>query len=74
MDLCYFSSTSQCRSPQKSDDRNPRKLGLLGGIFEDGSFSIFVVPDVDDVKARQHNCSNPIYGERIVSLVASFEF
>jgi len=31
------------------DDGRPRKLGLLGGTFEDGSFSIYVVPDPRDL-------------------------
>lgn len=27
-----------------------RKLGILGGTFEDGSLSIFIVPDPEDVQ------------------------
>ncbi|KAH7906081.1 hypothetical protein BJ138DRAFT_1016773 [Hygrophoropsis aurantiaca] len=30
----------------------PRKLGILAGTFEDGSVSVYVVPDPDDVRAR----------------------
>lgn len=39
----------------------PRKLGLLAGTFEDGSFSVFVVPHPNDL--RLSNVRGPIYGE-----------
>ncbi|KAJ7164647.1 hypothetical protein C8R43DRAFT_1095171 [Mycena crocata] len=39
----------------------PRKLGLLGGTFEDGSFSIYVVPDPLDVTPADHDSSTPVF-------------
>ncbi|KAJ7069958.1 hypothetical protein C8F01DRAFT_1246117 [Mycena amicta] len=39
----------------------PRKLGLLAGVFEDGSFSIFVVPEPLDVTPPGHNPALPVY-------------
>ncbi|KAF7297836.1 Pre-mRNA splicing factor [Mycena kentingensis (nom. inval.)] len=38
----------------------PRKLGLLGGTFQDGSFSIFVVPDPVDVTPPGHDPAQPV--------------
>ncbi|KAF9651500.1 hypothetical protein BDM02DRAFT_3091246 [Thelephora ganbajun] len=37
----------------------PRKLGLLAGTFEDGSFSVFVVPHPKDLQPP--NIQGPIY-------------
>lgn len=39
----------------------PRKLGLLAGTFEDGSFSMFVVPHPGDL--RSSNTQGLAYGE-----------
>ncbi|KAF8630441.1 hypothetical protein AX17_005418 [Amanita inopinata Kibby_2008] len=39
----------------------PRKLGLLGGTFEDGSFSVHVIPDPADVKPQNHDTVQPVY-------------
>ncbi|KAF8208730.1 hypothetical protein K438DRAFT_1573564 [Mycena galopus ATCC 62051] len=39
----------------------PRKLGLIGGTFEDGSFSIYVVPDPVDVTPAGHDPSKPVF-------------
>ncbi|KAJ7695972.1 hypothetical protein B0H17DRAFT_1198295 [Mycena rosella] len=39
----------------------PRKLGLLGGTFEDGSFSIYVVPEPSDVTPDGHDPSKPVF-------------
>lgn len=47
-------------SKWNSPDGGPlgtRKLGLLAGAFEDGSLSIFIVPDPDDVQLN----GGPIY-------------
>lgn len=40
----------------------PRKLGLLAGSFEDGSLSIYVVPEPIDVTPPDHDASQPVYG------------
>jgi len=40
----------------------PRKLGLLGGTFEDNSFTIFVIPDPSDVVSQGSDVSTPICG------------
>ncbi|KAJ7855930.1 hypothetical protein B0H14DRAFT_2753908 [Mycena olivaceomarginata] len=40
----------------------PRKLGLLAGTFEDGSFCIYVVPDPVDVTPAGHDPSKPVFG------------
>ncbi|KAJ6557279.1 hypothetical protein DFH09DRAFT_1163602 [Mycena vulgaris] len=39
----------------------PRKLGLLGGTFEDGTFCIYVVPDPLDVTPAGHDPSRPVF-------------
>ena len=43
------------------DGKTPRKLGLLGGTFEDGSFLLFAVPDPASF-ATDPDPSTPIYG------------
>ncbi|KAG6878987.1 hypothetical protein C0992_006045 [Termitomyces sp. T32_za158] len=53
-----------CPLPSHDDfsvNRRPRKLGLLSGIFEDGSLSIYVVPYPTDV-APEDGASQPVYG------------
>ncbi|KDQ50099.1 hypothetical protein JAAARDRAFT_142476 [Jaapia argillacea MUCL 33604] len=42
-------------------DENPRKLGLLAGTFGDGSLSIFVVPDPEDLQSHNTDNTHPIY-------------
>ncbi|KAH6903104.1 hypothetical protein BKA70DRAFT_1228242 [Coprinopsis sp. MPI-PUGE-AT-0042] len=37
----------------KQADRKLKKLGLLGGTFEDGSFCVYVVPDPEDITTRE---------------------
>ncbi|KAG5650434.1 hypothetical protein H0H81_012285 [Sphagnurus paluster] len=45
-----------------SSPMRPRKLGLLGGAFEDGSWSIYVVPDPADIpKPADQDPSEPVY-------------
>ncbi|KAF5378366.1 hypothetical protein D9615_008741 [Tricholomella constricta] len=44
-----------------SSPTRPRKLGLLSGAFEDGSWSIYAVPDPADVKSAEHEPSQPVY-------------
>ncbi|KAJ7935449.1 hypothetical protein B0H13DRAFT_476486 [Mycena leptocephala] len=39
----------------------PRKLGLIAGTFEDGSFSIYVVPEPSDVTPVGHDPSTPVF-------------
>ncbi|KAJ6509010.1 hypothetical protein C8R45DRAFT_969593 [Mycena sanguinolenta] len=39
----------------------PRKLGLIAGTFEDGSFSIYVVPEPLDVTPVDHDPSKPVF-------------
>ncbi|KAJ3763895.1 hypothetical protein EV360DRAFT_77973 [Lentinula raphanica] len=39
----------------------PRKLGLLSGTFEDGSFVIFAVPDPEDIAPLNYDYSRPLY-------------
>lgn len=34
---------------QHMSEQRPRKLGLLAGTFEDGSFSIYAIPDPRDI-------------------------
>ncbi|EGN95833.1 hypothetical protein SERLA73DRAFT_187061 [Serpula lacrymans var. lacrymans S7.3] len=38
-----------------------RKLGILAGTFEDGSLSIYAVPDPVDVTPQNHNHSQPVF-------------
>ncbi|KAF8802846.1 hypothetical protein BYT27DRAFT_7260604 [Phlegmacium glaucopus] len=49
----------------KNDTRQPKKLGLLGGTFEDGSFAIYAVPDPSDIISSEHDQSYPICDCRI---------
>ncbi|KAH9484533.1 Transcription factor tau subunit sfc6 [Psilocybe cubensis] len=48
----------------KNDTTQGKKLGLLGGTFEDGSFSLFVVPEPSNFASPegddQHPLSNPL--------------
>jgi len=39
-----------------------RKLGILAGTFEDGSLSIYVVPDPADINHPQRDRSLPVFG------------
>ena len=40
----------------------PRKLGVLAGTFEDGSLSIYVVPEPADLRSRDQDSSKPVFG------------
>ncbi|KAF8632767.1 hypothetical protein AX15_001702 [Amanita polypyramis BW_CC] len=44
-----------------NDQFRPRKLGLLGGTFEDGSFAIYAIPDPADMKPQNHENAQPIF-------------
>lgn len=46
----------------EGDTDQPRKLGLLAGTFEDGSFSVFAVPYPRDLQPS--NTKGPIYSEQ----------
>lgn len=46
-----------------TDEKRPRKLGLIAGTFEDGSLSIYAVPDPSDLKPNDHDPSQPVYRE-----------
>ncbi|KAH7924733.1 hypothetical protein BV22DRAFT_1195685 [Leucogyrophana mollusca] len=46
---------------QSKSGPEPRKLGLLAGTFEDGSLSIYAVPDPVDVTPRSQESSLPVY-------------
>ena len=48
--------------------RRPRKLGLVGGTFEDGSWSVYAVPDPRDVIPQDHDTSEPVYGKLHLSM------
>ncbi|KAG6809966.1 hypothetical protein H0H92_013879 [Tricholoma furcatifolium] len=68
MVLCIESGPAQelkwCPLPSHDDSsssRKPRKLGLLSGIFEDGSWSVYVVPVPEDVKPADGLDSEPVY-------------
>lgn len=53
-----------CPLPSHDDShitRRPRKLGLMGGTFEDGSWSVYAVPDPRDVTPQGHDPSQPVY-------------
>jgi hypothetical protein len=47
---------------------HPRKLGLLAGTFEDGSLSVYVVPDPEDVKSQSSNPIRPTFGGSLLIL------
>jgi transcription factor C subunit 6 len=45
---------------------SPRKLGVLAGVFEDGSLSVYVVPYPQDLASPQPSLTaSPIYGNVI---------
>ncbi|TRM55617.1 WD40-repeat-containing domain protein [Schizophyllum amplum] len=46
-----------------SETDKPRKLGVLTGIFEDGSVSIYVVPEPQDVRQEGHDPDEPVFVE-----------
>ncbi|KAH7889341.1 hypothetical protein F5I97DRAFT_1993652 [Phlebopus sp. FC_14] len=39
----------------------PRKLGILAGTFEDGSLSVYTVPDPMDIRPAEHDPSFPVF-------------
>ncbi|TFK36417.1 hypothetical protein BDQ12DRAFT_686864 [Crucibulum laeve] len=41
--------------------KEPRKLGILAGSFEDGSLSIYAVPDPADVVPEDQDSLQPVY-------------
>ncbi|KAI6161423.1 hypothetical protein EDD17DRAFT_1587403 [Pisolithus thermaeus] len=43
------------------DVRIPRKLGVLAGTFEDGSLSVYVVPDPLDIAIAMRSDASPIF-------------
>ncbi|KAJ3995652.1 hypothetical protein F5050DRAFT_1573164 [Lentinula boryana] len=43
------------------EHHTPRKLGLLSGTFEDGSFVIFAIPDPKDIAPPEHDRTEPLY-------------
>lgn len=45
---------------QESDMTEGKKLGLLGGTFEDGSFSVFVVPDPSNFSSPEGDTALPV--------------
>src|SRR6266550_3010889 len=51
---------------QCNDQIRPRKLGLLGGTFEDGSFTVYAIPDPADVKPQNHDNSQPVFGANVL--------
>ncbi|KAJ7600867.1 WD40-repeat-containing domain protein [Mycena floridula] len=69
MVICHNSGPAQDLKwcPLPSDDSlkgrgsKPRKLGLLAGTFEDGSFSIYAVPEPSDLRPKKHDMSKPFY-------------
>lgn len=46
----------------------PRKLGLLAGTFEDGSLSVYVVPDPEDVRSQSDTIA-PTFGGLLVMVL-----
>ncbi|KAF9462752.1 hypothetical protein BDZ94DRAFT_707255 [Collybia nuda] len=44
----------------RSDSKRPRKLGLIAGTFEDGSLSIYAVPDPADIIPENHHSLEPV--------------
>ncbi|KAF8550445.1 hypothetical protein OG21DRAFT_1446590 [Imleria badia] len=69
MVLCLESGPAQeikwCPLPAHDQVRaqctNPRKLGILAGTFEDGSLSIYVVPDPEDIRPPEHDAAGPVF-------------
>ncbi|KAI6153788.1 hypothetical protein BKA82DRAFT_4093973 [Pisolithus tinctorius] len=71
MVLCLDAGPAQdikwCPLPahDRWDDRqrvsNPRKLGVLAGAFEDGSLSIYVVPDPVDITNATQSGTSPLF-------------
>ena len=50
-------------TPQDENRAGPRKLGIIGGTFEDGSLTFYAVPDPRTVQAPEgHPTNAPLYG------------
>lgn len=49
-----------------TSSHSTRKLGILAGTFEDGSLSIFVVPDPEDL--AQEDEGLPVCGEFVIPM------
>lgn len=58
---------------ESAQPRRPRKIGILAGTFEDGSLSLYVVPDPEDVRPPEHDAALPVFGERFFFSAASVE-
>lgn len=43
-------------------------MGILAGTFEDGSLSIYVVPDPDDVRPPENDARLPVFGGSLLLL------
>jgi transcription factor C subunit 6 len=51
---------------------SPRKLGLLAGVFEDGSLSVYAIPYPQDLASAQPSSTvDPIYGNIFKRLLES---
>ncbi|PPQ65649.1 hypothetical protein CVT24_011803 [Panaeolus cyanescens] len=46
---------------QFNGNKQIKKLGLLGGTFEDGTFAVYVVPDPTTLKPSKKTDSQPLY-------------
>ncbi|KAG9318901.1 hypothetical protein JVU11DRAFT_1011 [Chiua virens] len=70
MVLCLESGPAQeikwCPLPahdlwKGAQPRDPRKLGILAGTFEDGSLSIYIVPDPEDIRPPRYDTTQPVF-------------
>jgi len=68
MDHTVFRFTEDYQLRTEDGLIRPRKLGLLAGTFEDGSFSVFSVPYPRDLPSP--NTQGPINGEEWDSLLS----
>ena len=65
--LLWFTRQPKFSGPPPA---SPRKLGLLAGVFEDGSLSVYVVPYPPDLASTQRSTTDPIYG-RVTKMLPS---
>lgn len=65
---CPLPSPSAKTTSTTTGPLPPRKLGLLSGTFEDGSFAIFAIPDPTDVAPLGHDFSHPVYSKSSLDL------
>lgn len=73
LDDCGLTLADSASLFQNADDAQPKKLGIIGGTFEDGSLSFYVVPDPRTIQApTDHPAHAPLYGLSTILRLPSY--